>query len=133
MSMPNYYTTSTGAKVTQATIRKNLTATYKGMLVKYICEACGSSKAVDHDHTISQKRCKELHKTELIWDEANMSFSCRTCHMEYESYKSGKFSYHANCEKRMLYIYEHDTEGFQKRLLYIERPDILERLNLLDI
>lgn len=131
--MPNYYNTSTGDRLTQRQINTRLTSSYKGMMEKYICEGCGSSRAVDHDHTISQKRCKELHKTELIWDEQNIAFSCRTCHLDWEAYKSGKFSFHANCEKRMLYLRDHDPEGFRKRLLYLERPDIVERINLLEI
>lgn len=131
--MPNYYVTSTGDRLTQRQINSHLSSTYKGMLVKYICEACGSSQAVDHDHTIAQKRCKELHKTELIWDEENMSFSCRNCHEDWERFKNGNFSYHLNCEKRMNYVSHHDGEGFRARMHYIQRPDLLERLNLLSI
>lgn len=129
--MPNHYTTSTGEKLTQKQINSRLSSTYKGMMLKYICEGCGSSEAVDHDHTISQKRCKELHMTEKIWDEENISFSCRACHHQWESYKSGAFSNHLNCEKRMLYVAAHDREGFIKRLIHIPECDIQERLNLL--
>ena len=102
------------------------------MMIKYCCEACGTTDALaTHDHTISQKRCKELQKSELIYSEENIKFSCIPCHNEWESYKSGAFSNHRNVEARMIYTLEHDQEGFIKRLAYIENEDIKERLNIL--
>lgn len=128
--MPNYYTTSTGARVTQRDINRHLSATYKGMMVKYCCEACGTTNEIaTHDHTISQKRCKELHKTELIWEEKNIKFSCIPCHNEWESYKSGEFTHHRNVEDRMSYTLTHDEQGFMARIDHITNEEIKERLN----
>ena len=126
--MPNHYLTSSGERITQTQINSRLAKMRNSMLHKYVCECCGINQADDHDHSISQKRCKELHKTELIWDEANISFSCRACHLAHESYKSGEFQYHKNVVKRMLYIREHDLEGFQKRLNCIADQEILKQL-----
>lgn len=80
------------------------------------CECCMARAADDHDHTISQARCKQLKKGELIWDKDNWSRSCRSCHMEWESYKSGKFKLHKNYIRRMLFLRKHDPEGYRKRL-----------------
>lgn len=80
------------------------------------CECCGISPADDHDHTISQARCKQLKKAELIWDKENWSRSCRKCHMDWESYKSGRFRQHRNYIQRMWFMREHDPEGYRKRL-----------------
>lgn len=100
------------------------------MMFKYCCEACGGKDEIaTHDHTVSQKRCKELHKTELIWDEENIKFSCIKCHNEWESYKSGKFSEHRNVLARMIYTLEHDREGFLKRLPHIKDNELKEELN----
>lgn len=125
------YYGSNGLGFSQTTISRRLRETYGKMMEKYICEGCGSSAAVDHDHTISQKRCKELHMTELIWDEDNIVFSCRSCHMAWESYKSGEFAKHYNIEKRMIYMLQYDREGFIKRLIFIPEGEVQERLNLL--
>ena len=130
--MANISTTSTGERLTQGQSNRRLSATYKGMLIKYCCEGCGTTdELATHDHTISQKRCKELHKSELIYDEENIKFSCIPCHRQWESYKSGQFTDHNNVEARMIYTLEHDREGFIKRLHHIENEDIKERLNLL--
>lgn len=103
-----------------------LSATYKvmdafrkeiGLLGK--CDAYPDEEPdmgiIDHDHTISQKRCKELGKIELIWDFDNIVYSSRKAHMEWESYKSGLFMNHANFKERMEFLKEHDPEGYQKR------------------
>jgi len=109
--MPNKYTCSNGDRVTQATINRRLTECYKRM---------GDPRLpypVDHDHTISQARCKTLHKTELIWSPDNIEFSSREKHTEWEGYKSGKFAFHENVVNRMFFVKKHDREGFMKRLL----------------
>ena len=93
-----------------------------------VCECCGEKRAEHHDHTISQRTCKILHKTELIWFEGNWSLSCGKCHHDYESYKSGEFQNHNNVVERMLFIKMHDKEGFRKRLNYINNVELLNML-----
>ena len=112
----NHYYTSDGEALTDAQIKRRYSQSKKGARQSYWCESCRSRPAQDCSHTISQKRCKELHKTELIWDEDNWSWDCRTCHSEWESYKSGKNKQHHNYELRMAFIKKHDIEGYEKRL-----------------
>jgi len=127
----NYYLTSTGERLNQRQINSRLSREKKGFIERYVCESCDiSSRRIVHwSHTISQKRCKELHKTELIWDEGNGSWDCQEhCHIEWESYKSGVFQEHFNMVRRMAFIAQHDLEGFKKRLNYITDQDIYKEL-----
>ena len=114
----NYYHTTTGPTISQATINKRLSAAYAQAdqeTDRYICECCGKYPPAHHDHTISQKRCKELGRSELIYERANWSYSCARCHSEWESYKSGRFTKHLNYTIRMEYMQQHDPEGYAKR------------------
>lgn len=79
------------------------------------CGGCGDEPN-DFDHTIAKARCKELHKTELIWSTLNQEFSCRLCHRQWEAYKSGDWINHRNVERRLAFLKEHDPEGYQKRI-----------------
>jgi len=131
VSSKKKYRCSDGEMVSQAQINSRLKKAYEEIEMLCptgICQAYNHMKADDHDHTISQKRCKELGKTELIWDIDNIEFSCREAHMEWESYKSGYFEDHANVIKRMLYVKKHDTEGFEKRMIHMNNYKIMKTL-----
>ena len=103
----------------QSTINAKLSKAYRekhagvGIIM---CECCGVERAQDNDHSIAQRRCKEIGKIELIWDKENFVSSCRKCHNEWESYKSENFRHHLNYEQRMEYLKKHDIEGYNKRL-----------------
>jgi hypothetical protein len=84
------------------------------------CSGCEQSEWDDHDHTISQKRCKDIGKPELITNVDNFEYSCRQCHMEWESYKSGEFRKHKNFQKRMDFMKDHDYQGYVKRMEVVE-------------
>lgn len=60
--------------------------------------------------------------------EGNVSWSCRDAHMEWESYKDGKFSYHLNAYDRMIFLGMHDREGFVKRFLCITNDTLKKDL-----
>lgn len=122
------YHCSNGDRVSQQTINGRLSRQYnKSKDLSYTwCQGCKHNHAIEHDHTISQARCKVLHKTELIWDPENWSYSCRTCHGEWESYKSGTFEEHKNVIKRMLFVKEHDPEGFMKRYLCLSNYKVMK-------
>lgn len=124
------YECSDGTRVSQATIDARLRKAYaKHEYFSQACQCCHESRWEAHDHTISQKTCKEvLHKAELVWDHNNWSYSCHECHQEWESYKSGAFQHHANVVRRMLFVKEHDPEGYQKRLAYITDEGVLKIL-----
>lgn len=118
----NSYHGSDGKTYKQSTIISNLSRAYRDKHEnnpRPICAACQQAQATDNDHTIAQRRCKELHKTELIWNPINFEDSCRGCHMEWEQYKSGEFSKHKNFERRMEVLEMHDPEGYNKRINYI--------------
>lgn len=114
----NKYYCSNGIRVSQASIDRRYSESLrekhagKGIVM---CECCQSVPATDNDHTIAKARCKELHKTELIWDKDNFVSSCRKCHRQWESYKDGAYKKHANYESRMDFLRQHDKEGYQKR------------------
>ena len=115
------YKCSDGTKLSEAQIKTRTSKEYKHTPFSEICQCCGSEKATEHDHTISKARCKTLHKTELTWDSNNWSDSCRTCHGQWESYKSGEFADHLNFIERMKFIKTNDLEGFNKRMGCVDR------------
>lgn len=117
----NMFEASDGTKYNEQQIRERLTRCYSNMEVPFGCTAYPhiDDFTIDHDHTIAKARCKELHKTELIWDADNIEFSSRTAHQEWEQYKSGKFIRHANFKKRMAYMKKHDIEGWEKRMIIV--------------
>lgn len=93
---------------TQAYINRKLTELYKrraaGRFTAPLCQGCGKAKANDHDHTISQRKCKQSGHPEWIYDNSNVVDSCRECHREWEEYKSGKWLQHLNAGWRLLYF-----------------------------
>ena len=85
-----------------------------------MCEAYPNERAIHNDHTISQKRCKQLHKTELIWNPDNFVSSSARAHTEWEAIKGGEWIHHANCEQRLAFLKEHDPEGFESRIHLVQ-------------
>lgn len=122
------YKCSDGTRVGQDQIDRRLTKLYANMPTQKRCSAYPLQMANDHDHTISQARCKQLGKTELIWDPDNIEFSSRISHMEWESYRSGKFEEHQNVIRRMKYVKMHDPEGFEKRYQHLSNYRIMKAL-----
>lgn len=119
---------SDGSEYTQSMIEARLRQAYLESNDKGICECCHREQGVDHDHTIAKARCKEIGKTELIWNSDNWSWSCRDCHGQWESYKSGEFQKHHNVITRMRFMKKHDLEKFQSRMNYITDIGIKLRL-----
>lgn len=121
----NTYSCSDGEKMTEEKVRGMLKTCINFMddrrkaanISLFLCDAYNMRMAViDHDHTIAKARCKELGKTELIWDEDNIEYSSRQAHQEWESYKDGAFLNHRNFEKRMNFLKIHDPEMYEKRI-----------------
>lgn len=130
----NYYYDSEGNKYNQRQINSKYSLEKRGWMCNYVCEAFGSPHiSHDWDHSIAQARCKTLHKTELIWLRGNVVRSSRVAHMEWESFKSGRFSFHNNAYERMIFTGIHDPEKFKARFHYITNEGLKERLqNLYD-
>jgi len=107
-----------GRRVSQETIdreySKSLREKHAGKEY-FTCEGCGMP-AVHNDHTIARARCKQLHKTELIWDPNNYVSSCAKCHQEWEDWKSGKYLEHHNAAIRMLYLKRNYPERYTIRM-----------------
>ncbi len=87
------------------------------------CSGCKQSHWHHRDHSISQKRCKELGKPELIYNLDNFEYSCANCHAAWEGFKSGEFRKHRNFESRMAFMKIHDYQG------YIIRMEVVEMFN----
>lgn len=118
--MANMAFCSDGERVSQATIDRRLSQSYRD---KYetnsgtiICECCGKEPSVHNDHTIAQRRCKILHKTELIWNPENYVRSCERCHKQWEAFKAGDWCLHNNVGERLYFLKLHDREGYNIRI-----------------
>lgn len=113
---------SNGDRVSQATIDKRYSESlrkkyaFAGSQSSVICDGCKKRPSVHSDHTIARARCKQIHKTELIWDPDNYVRSCEKCHREWESFKSGEWTLHLNSEQRLRFLKKHDPEGFRVRV-----------------
>lgn len=116
--MANTYECSDGTRITQATIDRRYSQSreekYQGFSVTLRCQ-CGE-QGNDNDHTIAQRRCKDIRKTELIWNPDNYVWSCRKCHHEWENFKSGEWLRHSNSAERLAFMREHDFEGYMIRI-----------------
>ena len=71
---------------------------------------------MDNSHIIGKARLKQLHKTELIWNPLSYFNSCRGCHLNWEAVKGGRWVFNANLEACMLFLKEHDPEGYRIRI-----------------
>lgn len=115
----NRYYCSDGTRVTESTIRANysnaLKEKHKGKGI-IIC-GCGCNRmAIHNDHTIAKARCKQIHKTELIWCHNNFESSCERAHRQWENFKSGEWINHRNMEQRLAFLKKHDPEGYRIRI-----------------
>jgi 5-methylcytosine-specific restriction endonuclease McrA len=114
----NTFLCSDGTRVTQAEIDAKLKEAYQ---VKYTispwmtCEGCGEW-ADSSAHIIAKSRCKQLHKTELVWCPENFFPACYSCNSAIESPKGGKWKVLRNIDKCMEFVRIHDKELFQKFL-----------------
>ncbi len=126
----NYAFCSDGTRVSQATIDHRLSESYHEKywnVTAIICECCGLRMSTASDHTIAKARCKTLHKTELIWNPDCYVRSCDICHKEWEGFKSGEWTIHLNVEQRLIFLKEHDPEGFNIRI-ELTKGALTERL-----
>lgn len=110
---------SDGTRVSEATIKSRYTIALREKHAGNPRAMCGcgcKGPAVHNDHTIAKARCKVIHKTELIWHPDNFESSCEKAHTEWEAFKSGEWIKHANVEKRLAFMKEHDPEGYAIRI-----------------
>lgn len=118
---------SDGSYVSQSYILNKLIKAYRSASPLTVCECCGLQPASDHDHTLAKEKCKQIGRTELIWDELNWSNSCRGCHNQW-GYLSAAMEDHKNFVPRMLFLRQHDREEYMKRRNKISNYQILKQL-----
>lgn len=126
----NRYFTSNGERVTESTIKKRLSTAYKlwyDMGPEY-CRGCGIERAIETSHIISKARCKELHKTELIWTRENTYPSCRACHIAWESISNPEWCELMNVDECLEILEKFDKESFNKRM-YVYENHISSKTN----
>ncbi len=122
--MANMYYCSDGSRVSEATIQKRYTESKREKYEYQSTLPCGgcNAQSVHNDHTIAKARCKVIHKTELIWNKDCYVRSCEICHHQWEGFKSGEWVNHKNVEERLLFLKEHDPEGYQIRVELTKIP-----------
>jgi hypothetical protein len=105
------YECSDGSKVSQATIDKRRSDSYKNRYQGYpqVCEGCGAP-ATCSAHIIPQARCKQLRKTELIWSEENYFPSCYDCNKAIENPKGKEWKDLCNLDNCLTVIMKYDEE-----------------------
>ena len=110
-----YYETSTGERVSQQTIERRRSAAYKEYYgadrSRSTCEETGLPSE-GSSHIISQKRCKQLRKTELIWNPENFFPALNSVNSRWENNDSTLKNYW----KYMEVVKKYDPEGYNKRL-----------------
>jgi len=108
----NRYYCSDGERVTKDQIKSRLTEAYKkkyGTLFVR-CEETGE-ESQGSSHIISQKRCQDLHMSEMIWNPNNFYPATHKSNSRWESNDSTLKHY----EKYMAFMEIHDPEGYRKR------------------
>jgi|SRR5690606_5725371 len=112
--MANYFYTSDGERITDATIKKRLSKAYRkryGGMAHPCCEETGLP-AQGSSHIVSQKRCKQLHKADLIYNPRNFFPATHDVNSRWESNDVTLKNY----SRYMEVMKEFDPEGYRKRL-----------------
>lgn len=112
----NKYWTSDGVAYTQRQIDRKRSEAYireHECGVTFWCEGCGQL-AQCHAHIIPQARCKQIRKTELIWNKNNWFKSCFRCNASIENPKGEAWKSLKNIQTCLQFIQQHDQELFQK-------------------
>lgn len=113
----NRYYCSTGERVSESTIQSRYSHALRSWYPSgwATCEGCGG-RATETSHIVAKARCKELHRTELIWTQENTFPACRKCHAAWEALKGEAWKELKNI-KRLLYVEEkYDPQGYAARI-----------------
>ena len=121
----NTYKCSNGLKVTQGQIESRYSAICRLIDIRRppICQGTGRGDVpLSHSHTISRARCKELNKTELIWDPDNIELegyeeATSNPTMAHNIWENGSCSQKVkllNFQRKLDYIKIHDIETYVK-------------------
>lgn len=125
VSTEKRYHCSDGTLVSQAEINRNLKAVkdYIKHSREPVCQGSGRwDVPLSNSHTISVQRCKDMGKTELIWDEDNIElegFEAPTSRpiMAHNIWSDGSWQQRVqllNWNRKIEYIYKHDREQYRR-------------------
>lgn len=78
------------------------------------CRGCHEELAQGSAHSIPQARCKQIHKTELIWDVDNFWPACNKCNAIAENPKGNGWKKLKNKQQILRFIARHDHELYMK-------------------
>lgn len=112
----NRYYCSNGERVSEATIQSRYSRALREWYpIGHALCACGR-RATETSHIVAKARCKELHKTELIWTKENTFPACRACHMAWEAVYGEDWKNLTNIETLLSIERKYDKEGYEKRV-----------------
>lgn len=118
----NHYYCSNGERVTQININYRRKLAYEKCIdsgFKFfngvaVCDGCERKLTGSFAHIVPQARCKQLRKTELIWDQTNFFPACFDCNSIAENVSSESITKLRNFEYIKEYLRVHDVERFNK-------------------
>lgn len=111
----NMFKCSDGESVTQAQINYRLNKAYdEAEYDCFYCHGCGAHPADAHAHIIPKARCKQLNKTQLIWDERNFFPACNKCNTIAENVSSPAIMNLNNYQRIKAWLQLMDFERFTK-------------------
>lgn len=128
---------SDGEMVSQVTIQANKKLVYQIIDQDRdpVCQGSGRCDfPLSHSHTISERRCKEIGKTELVWDEDNIELEgyeppCSNPIAAHNIWEVGQIERKVmllNFDRKLEYIKKHDPETFRAYLFRIENSNVDE-------
>jgi len=115
--MPNYYKCSNGEKVSEATIKARLSAAYREYYLfepMGICEGCNQLLATCTAHIVPKAICKQVGRTELIWNPMNWFRSCFGCNSIAENPSSEEIKNLKNYDRIVEVTRQLDPERYLK-------------------
>jgi hypothetical protein len=84
--MPNYYNTSSGERVSEATIKQRRSRAYRQLYEGETHPMCGCGKRAEGTlHLYPQALCKSSGQTEYIWNPINLRPACHSCNSRCEN------------------------------------------------
>jgi len=109
------YFCSDGTKVTQSQIDSRRSKAYRETYPSQIqiCRGCGD-QAQGSAHIIPQSRCKQIHKSELIWSNENFFPGCHKCNAAIENPKGQEWKNLNNINECLEVMKKYDIELYNK-------------------
>jgi hypothetical protein len=84
--MPNFYNTSSGERVSEATVKSRRSQMYRRLYEGSPHPMCGCGKRAEGTaHYYPQALCKSSGQTEYCWNPVNMVAACNHCNLKMEN------------------------------------------------